>query len=61
MSVNDPIWIEGEVKLINASGASLDGLWIEGEITLYGEAAGQPFIKRWGGVPGMQVLTRSVW
>ena len=37
MSVNDPIWIEGEVKLINASGASLDGLWIEGEITLYGE------------------------
>ena len=38
MAVNDPIWVDGEVKLINASGdTDLEGLWIEGEIVLYGE------------------------
>ena len=37
MVINDPIWVEGEVGLINAVGTSLEGLWVEGESRLYGE------------------------
>lgn len=50
MSINEPIWELGEVKLINSSGDStLEGLWILGENKLYGEiteAEGAVFIPR---------------
>lgn len=50
----------GRINTLDIDGESRSGSWDIGADEYVAAAAGQPTIKRWGGVPGM-AINRGVW